>query len=80
MVTYLPSLLLSNFVFPVGNMPAILQKVTRIVPAFYYIDILNGLYLRNLGLPHLWPSYVVLAFMGTLLCAATLFLVKQEGL
>ena len=80
MVTYLPSLLLSNFVFPVGNMPAILQKITRIVPAFYYIDILNGLYLRNLGLPHLWPSYLVLAFMGALLCAATLFLVKQEGL
>ena len=80
MVTYLPSLLLSNFVFPVSNMPVMLQKITRIVPAFYYIDILNGLYLRNLGLPYLWPSYLVLAFMGTLLCLATLFLVKREGL
>jgi ABC-2 type transport system permease protein len=80
MATYLPSLLLSNFVFPVGNMPAMLQKITHIVPAFYYIDILNGLYLRNLGLPHLWPSYVVLAFMGVFLAAVPFFLLKREGL
>jgi len=80
MATYLPSLLLSNFVFPVSNMPAMLQKITHIVPAFYYIDILNGLYLRNLGLPYLWPSYVVLAFMGAFLTAVTFFLLKREGL
>ncbi len=80
MTTYLPSLLLSNFVFPVSNMPAMLQEITRIVPAFYYIDILNGLYLRNLGLPHLWPSYVVLAFMAVFLAAVPFFLLKREGL
>jgi hypothetical protein len=51
LITYLPSLLLSNFVFPVENMSGILQLVTRIVPATYFIDILNGLYLRNLGQP-----------------------------
>ena len=80
MATYLPSLLLSNFVFPVSNMPAMLQKITHIVPAFYYIDILSGLYLRNLGLLYLWPSYVVLAFMGVFLAAVTFFLLKREGL
>ena len=42
LITYLPSLLLSNFVFPVINMPKILQIVTWIVPATYYIDILAG--------------------------------------
>ena len=61
LITYLPSLLLSDFVFPVINMPWILQKVTRLVPATYFIDILNGLFLRGLGLRELWPSYVVLA-------------------
>ena len=49
LVTYLPSLLLSDFVFPQQNMPAALQAVSRLVPATYYIDILNGLYLRDLG-------------------------------
>ena len=57
LITYLPSLLLSNFVFPdhqhaegpPGSSPAI-------VPATYYIDILSGIYLRNLGIAHLWPE------------------------
>jgi ABC-2 type transport system permease protein len=80
LITYLPSLLLSDFVFPVQNMPWILQKLTRLVPATYFIDILNGLYLRHLGLPDLWPSYGVLAGMVVLLTAVNLALMKKEGL
>jgi ABC-2 type transport system permease protein len=80
LITYLPSLLLSNFVFPIENMPVILQKLTRIVPATYFIDILNGLYLRNIGLKLLWPSYLVLAGMFGFLCVLNLIVLKREGL
>jgi ABC-2 type transport system permease protein len=80
LVTYLPSLLLSNFVFPVLNMPKILQKMTTIVPATYFIDILNGLYLRDLGLEHLWPSYLVLFCMFVFLSALNIVILKREGL
>ena len=80
LITYLPSLLLSNFVFPVENMPGILQLVTRIVPATYFIDILNGLYLRNLGLSTLWPSYLTLTVMFGVLSVLNLIVLKKEGL
>ena len=80
LLTYLPSLLLSNFVFPVVNMPTFLQLVTYIVPATYYIDILSGLYLRNLSLAHLWPSYVVMIIMFTILAALNCILLKREGM
>ena len=80
LLTYLPSLLLSNFVFPVVNMPKFLQIVTYIVPATYYIDILSGIYLRNLGIAHLWPSYLVMAVMFTILAALNCVLLKREGL
>ncbi len=80
LITYLPSLLLSNFVFPVENMPRILQFVTRIVPATYFIDILNGLYLRNLGLSTLWPSYLTLTIMFGALSVLNLIVLKKEGL
>ncbi|MFH0994117.1 MAG: ABC transporter permease [Pseudomonadota bacterium] len=80
LITYLPSLLLSNFVFPVENMPRILQLVTRIVPATYFIDILNGLYLRNLGLSTLWPSYLTLTIMFGALSVLNLIVLKKEGL
>jgi ABC-2 type transport system permease protein len=80
LITYLPSLLLSNFVFPVENMPGILQQVTRIVPATYFIDILNGLYLRDLGLSTLWPSYLILMIMFGALSVLNLIVLKKEGL
>jgi ABC-2 type transport system permease protein len=78
--TYLPSLLLSNFVFPVVNMPMILQKLTYVVPATYFIDILNGLYLRNLGMTHLWPSYLVLSIIFLVLIIMNFVVLKREGL
>lgn len=80
LITYLPSLLLSDFVFPVGNMPAVLQWVTRLVPATYYIDILNGLYLRKLGLMELWPSYGMLLLMSAVLASLTFVSFRKEGM
>ncbi|MGD2098306.1 MAG: ABC transporter permease [Desulfobacterales bacterium] len=80
LVTYLPSLLLSNFVFPRENMPEILKLVTYIIPATYYIDILNGLYLRHLNLSYLWPSYLILLLMFLFLVTVNMRILKREGL
>ena len=80
LVTYLPSLLLSDFVFPRENMPVVLQAVSRLMPATYYIDILNGLYLRDLALAQLWPSFLVLALMAALLGGLNIAALKREGL
>jgi ABC-2 type transport system permease protein len=80
LVTYLPSLLLSDFVFPRQNMPAPLQAVSSLVPATYYIDILNGLYLRDLSFLQLWPSFLVLIAMAVLLSALNIRALKKEGL
>ena len=80
LTTYLPSLLLSNFVFPVINMPKFLQLITLAVPARYFIDILSGIYLRNLGFAYLWPSMLVLALMFSVLTAINYRLLKKEGL
>jgi ABC-2 type transport system permease protein len=80
LITFLPSFLLSNFVFPVGNMPKIFQILTYIIPATYFIDILNGIYLRGLGLAHLWPSYLVLVGMLIALSNIGFALIKKEGM
>lgn len=80
LVTYLPSLLLSDFVFPQQNMPALLQAVSKLVPATYYIDILNGLYLRDLAFGQLWPSFLMLALMAMLIGGLNIRALKREGL
>lgn len=80
MATYLPSFFLSDFVFPIVNMPKVIQAITLVIPARYFIDILSGIYLRNLGLAHLWPSMLVLLIMLLLLVFFNVRLFKKEGL
>jgi len=79
LITYLPSLLLSDFVFPIVNMPTALQKLTIIVPAKYFINILSGLYLRNQAFRDLWPDYGVLCLMFLILGSVNLVLLRKEG-
>jgi ABC-2 type transport system permease protein len=80
LITYLPSLMLSDFVFPIINMPKPLKLLTFLVPARYFIDILNGLYLRNLGMSYLWQSYAVLTAMFLFLAVLNIIKLKKEGL
>lgn len=80
LLTFLPSMLLSNFVFPIINMPKVLQFVTYVVPATYYIDILSGIYLKDLDFMRLMPSFGVLALMALILAAINIAILRKEGL
>ncbi len=64
--TVLPAFLLSGFIFPIENMPLPIQTVTRIVTARYFVTILRGIYLKDVGLSVLWPQALFLAVFGTL--------------
>ena len=60
-VGFLPTLILSGFVFAIENMPKPLQFLTYIVPARYFITILRGIYLKGVGLEILWTNVVMLS-------------------
>ena len=60
MATFLPAFILSGFMFAIVNMPPIVQAVTYIVPARYYVDLVKGIYLRGSGLETLWIDAVFL--------------------
>ncbi|MBN1626702.1 MAG: ABC transporter permease [Deltaproteobacteria bacterium] len=80
LISYLPSLLLSDFVFPLDNMPVVLRLISLVVPARYFIDILNGLYLRNLGFGYLWLDYLVLLVMCIIIANLAFRKLRKEGL
>jgi ABC-2 type transport system permease protein len=80
LVTFLPSMLLSDFVFPVLNMPPAIQTITYIVPARYFIDILKGIYMKNLDIAYLWPSFAVLFAMAAILGVLNVIVLKKEGM
>jgi len=64
--TFLPSFLLSGFVFAIYLMPLPLRIISYIVPARYMVTISKGIYLKGLGLGVLWPSALMLAGAATL--------------
>jgi len=48
--TFLPAFLLSGFIFAIANMPKVIQWITYLVPARYFIAALKGIYLKGIGL------------------------------
>jgi ABC-2 type transport system permease protein len=64
---FLPTLLLSGFVFAIENMPIPLQVLTYIVPARYFIAILRGIYLKGIGLEILWLNALFLAIYALIM-------------
>src|ERR1019366_2630478 len=47
LVTLLPTFLLSGFIFPIDQMPVVVQWITRILPARYYVSILRNVFLKG---------------------------------
>jgi ABC-2 type transport system permease protein len=74
-ITFVPSFLLSGFVFPIANMPAVIQWITRLVPARYFITLLKGIYLKGVGIHVLAGEglLLVLYAAGTILLAVGIF-------
>lgn len=69
--TFLPALLLSGFVFPVENMPAVLRYLSAILPPQYYVRALRAILLRGNGLEVVWPDVLALGgFFLVLLAVA----------
>jgi ABC-2 type transport system permease protein len=62
--TFLPSFLMSGFIFMIANMPEAIQVVTYIVPARYFIVILKGIYLKGVGLEILGTQVIFLVIYG----------------
>lgn len=59
-ITYLPSFILSGFIFPIKNMPLLLQGITYLIPAKYLIVIIKGIALKGVGAVMLWTQIVFL--------------------
>ena len=58
--TFLPTFLLSGFVFPVRNMPVAVQALTFLVPAKYFLVALRSIILKGSGLKAFWPQFLFL--------------------
>jgi drug efflux transport system permease protein len=76
--TFLPTFLLSGFSFDIANMPIVLQAISRVIPATYFIKILKGIYLKGVGLSVLYmETLFLIAFAVLLLLIANIKFKKK---
>ncbi|MCZ2147463.1 MAG: ABC transporter permease [Bryobacterales bacterium] len=61
---YFPAVLLSGFMFPIANMPVVVQWLTYLNPLRYFLVIIRGVFLKGVGPDVLWPRILALAVMG----------------
>jgi len=71
--SFLPAFLLSGFMYATENMPPIIQGVTYLIPARYFVTVLKGIFLKGVGLDVLWVEFL---FLGAY--AAVVFLVTTR--
>ena len=62
-----PMMYLSGFIFPIENMPEIIQPITYLIPLRYFVVILRGIFLKGVGLETLWPQALALFAWGAVI-------------
>jgi ABC-2 type transport system permease protein len=62
---FFPAIILSGFMYPIENMPRVVQWLTLADPIRHYLIIVRGVFLKGAGLEILWPQITALAAMGT---------------
>ena len=70
LTSMLPALLLSGFMSPIASMPVVVQHITRIVPARYFLVVLRDLFLKGSPLSAMWPEIAALAIFAVLMLVA----------
>jgi ABC-2 type transport system permease protein len=78
LVSMLPSMLLSGFVFPIESMPPVVQILTNITPAKFFLIILRGILLKGVGISAFWQQMVYLLIFSLVLLILSAVINKKS--
>jgi ABC-2 type transport system permease protein len=78
LTSFLPAFLLSGFIFAIESMPEVIQVITFIFPARYFVTILKGIFLRGVGLEMLLGQVAMLLIYGVLVFLIATRKLKQK--
>lgn len=77
--TFLPSFILSGFVFPIRNMPVIIQAVTYLIPARHYLSALRAIVLKGAGIEVIWRDLLLLLVFSGVMVAAGSYRIRKRS-
>jgi ABC-2 type transport system permease protein len=64
LATFLPTFLLSGFLFPIDQMPVVVQWITRVLPGRYYVEILRNVFLKGTEIRFMAGNLIALAVIA----------------
>jgi len=73
-----PFFMLSGFVFPIANMPLVVQWLTHLDPLRHFLVIIRGIFLKGTGIGVLWPQILELAVLGGVVFTGAVFRFKKR--
>lgn len=71
LTSFLPTFILSGFIFPISSMPFVLQQITRIVPARYFLTALRGVLLKGVTIDVIQPQLAALGIYAVIVLTLT---------
>ncbi len=76
----LPTILLSGFIFPVENMPPVLQYISHLMPGKWFIIIVKNIMLKGVGIGYFWKETLIIAgvFLFFMLLSIKKFNIRLE--
>lgn len=74
----LPTMILSGFIFPISSMPTVVQWITHIVPARYFLVALRAIVLKGAGLGAFWQQLMALAIFATVATTMASLRLRRE--
>lgn len=76
--SFLPTFILSGFVFPISSMPAAIQVVTFVVPARYFLVALRAIVLKGAPIAAFWEQLAALGVFATVVLALAAMRLRKE--
>lgn len=76
--TLLPTFILSGFVFPIRNMPAVIQAISYIIPARYFLVCLRSIILKGVGLQSFYRELIFMSVYGLFITLLSLLKLKKS--
>jgi ABC-2 type transport system permease protein len=76
--SFLPTFILSGFIFPLSSMPTVVQGISHIVPARYFLVVLRAIVLKGAGLEAFWEQLVWLAVFSTVALTLASLRLRRE--
>jgi ABC-2 type transport system permease protein len=73
-----PFFILSGFAFPISSMPQVLQWFTYVNPLRYYLVVIRGVLLKGVGLSVLWPDFVAMAVIASVLLTLSILRFRKS--